>query len=79
MRSGASYSTWWNGGLRTIAYFHNMIGILTEIIANPTPMDIALVPEEQFPSGDWPLPIAPQKWHYRQSIDSAPCGQACRQ
>jgi len=24
------YSTWWNGGLRTAPYFHNMIGILTE-------------------------------------------------
>ena len=24
------YSTWWNGGLRTSPYFHNMIGILTE-------------------------------------------------
>ena len=38
MRSGANYSTWWNGGLRTVTYFHNMIGILTEIIGNPTPM-----------------------------------------
>ena len=27
-RKGASYSTWWNGGLRTMAYFHNMIGLL---------------------------------------------------
>src|ERR1035437_9986752 len=31
-RSLSSYSTWWNGGLRTEAYFHNMIGILTESI-----------------------------------------------
>lgn len=69
MRSGSNYSTWWNGGLRTITYFHNMIGLLTEIIGNPTPMDIALVPDKQLPQGDWPLPIAPQKWHYRQSID----------
>ena len=35
MRSGANYSTWWNGGLRTVTYFHNMIGILTEIIGSP--------------------------------------------
>jgi hypothetical protein len=69
MRSGANYSTWWNGGLRTGAYFHNMIGILTEIVGGPTPMNIALVPEKQLPQGDWPLPIAPQEWHYRQSID----------
>jgi len=69
MRSGSSYSTWWNGGLRTITYFHNMIGILTEIIGNPTPMRIPLVADKQLPQGDWPLPIAPQEWHYRQSID----------
>ncbi len=69
MRSGANYSTWWNGGLRTITYFHNMVGILTEIVGNPTPMKIPLVAEKQLPTGDWPLPIAPQEWHYRQSID----------
>ena len=38
-RKGASYSTWWNGGLRTTAYFHNMIGLLTETIGNPTPIE----------------------------------------
>ena len=69
MRSGSNYSTWWNGGLRTVTYFHNMIGILTEIIGNPTPMSIPLVPDKQLPQGDWPLPIAPQEWHYRQSIE----------
>ncbi|HEV2446063.1 MAG TPA: M14 family zinc carboxypeptidase, partial [Candidatus Sulfopaludibacter sp.] len=69
MRSGSSYSTWWNGGLRTITYFHNMIGILTEIIGSPTPMNIPLVADKQLPQGDWPLPIAPQPWHYRQSIE----------
>ncbi len=69
MRSGSNYSTWWNGGLRTIAYFHNMIGILTEIVGGPTPIDIPLVPDKQLPQGDEPLPIAPQRWHYRQSID----------
>jgi hypothetical protein len=69
MRTGANYSTWWNGGLRTVTYFHNMIGILTEIIGEPTPMKIPLVADKQLPKGDWPLPIAPQEWHYRQSID----------
>ena len=69
MRSGSNYSSWWNGGLRTISYFHNMIGILTEIVGSPTPIDIPLVPDKQLPQGDEPLPIAPQRWHYRQSID----------
>src|ERR1700684_327299 len=69
MRSGSNYSTWWNGGLRTITYFHNMIGLLTEIIGAPTPMSIPLVADKQLPQGDWPLPIMPQEWHYRQSIE----------
>ena len=69
MRTGANYSTWWNGGLRTVTYFHNMIGILTEIIGNPTPMTIPVVTDKQLPQGDWPMPVKPGEWHYRQSID----------
>jgi Zinc carboxypeptidase len=69
MRSGSSYSTWWNGGLRTEVYFHNMIGLLTETIGNPTPMRIPFVPSTQLPHGDLPYPVEPQEWHFRQSID----------
>jgi Spy/CpxP family protein refolding chaperone len=69
MRRGANYSTWWNGGLRTTTYFHNMIGLLTETIGNPTPMNIPYVAARQLPSADLPLPIAPQRWHFRSSID----------
>ncbi len=36
--SGVAYSMWWNGGMRTAPYYHNMIGILTETAhATPTP------------------------------------------
>ncbi|NIO48992.1 MAG: peptidase [Candidatus Aminicenantes bacterium] len=69
MREGARYSTWWNGGLRTTAYYHNMIGILTETIGSPTPIEIPFLPEKQLPKNDLPAPIAPQKWHFRQSIE----------
>jgi hypothetical protein len=69
MRSAAPYSTWFNGGVRTIGYFHNQIGILTEIIGNPTPMKIPLVPENQLARQDEVLPIAPQDWHFQQSLD----------
>jgi len=69
MRGGASYSTWWNGGLRSTGYFHNVIGILTEIIGNPTPMTIPFIPDRMLPRGDYPYPIMPQAWHFRQSID----------
>src|SRR5690606_6935378 len=57
------------GGLRTMAYFHNMVGLLTETIGNPTPQEIPFLPDQQLPKADLPLPIAPQKWHFRQSID----------
>ena len=68
-RTGSSYSTWWNGGLRTTVYFHNMIGLLTETIGNPTPMEIPLIVRNQLPRADLPYPVAPQKWHFRQSVD----------
>ncbi len=68
-RTGAGYSTWWNGGLRTTVYFHNMIGLLTETIGHPTPMEIPFVTSRYLPQGNLPAPIAPQKWHFRQSIE----------
>ena len=56
-RSGANYSTWWNGGLRTMAYFHNQVGLLTESIGNPTPEQIGFVPDRAARrSGDLPVP-----------------------
>ncbi|HZH98204.1 MAG TPA: hypothetical protein VEX38_04480, partial [Fimbriimonadaceae bacterium] len=69
MRTGASYSTWWNGGLRTTAYFHNIVGILTETIGSPTPMRIPLVPGRLVPQGNLPFPIEPQEWKFRQSVE----------
>lgn len=66
---GASYSSWWNGGLRTTAYFHNMVGILTECIGHPTPTRIPFVASRQVSNGDLLLPAQPGEWHFRQSID----------
>ena len=38
--SQVQYSMWWNGGMRTVPYFHNMIGILTETShRSPTPIE----------------------------------------
>jgi hypothetical protein len=69
MKSGSVYSTWWNGGLRTAAYYHNIIGLLTEIIGNPTPSKIPLVPQRLIPNSATPFPIAPQQWYFKNSID----------
>jgi hypothetical protein len=69
MRTQANYDGWWDGGIRNTCTYHNTISIITEIIGGPTPMSIPLVPGKQLYISDLPLPIAPQEWHYRQSID----------
>lgn len=69
IREGSTFSMWYNGGLRTAGYYHNMLGILTETIGNPTPMRVALVPDRQLRSGIMPFPVEPQEWHFRQSVD----------
>ncbi|NLG62033.1 MAG: peptidase, partial [Candidatus Cloacimonetes bacterium] len=68
-RLGANYSTWWNGGLRTITYYHNMYGLLTETIGNPTPIEIPLIARRQLASNDLPYPVEPQVWRFRNSVD----------
>ncbi len=68
-RSMAPYQNWWNGGVRSTAIFHNQIAILSEISGNPTPMDIAFVPQILVANNDYPFPIQPQEWHFRQTID----------
>ncbi len=66
---GSVFSTWYNGGLRTTTHFHNMIGLLTEIVGSPTPAAIPLVPSRLIPNNNTPNPVTPQAWHYKQSID----------
>ncbi len=68
-RGGSVFSTWYNGGLRTTTYFHNMIGLLTEIVGGPSPSEIPLVPSRLLPNGDSPNPVLPQKWYFQNSID----------
>jgi hypothetical protein len=68
-RSAAPYSTWHNGMERSIAYFHNSVGLLTEITGGPTPSRINLAPDVQLPSNDRPAPIAPQSWRLQQTLD----------
>ena len=71
-RRGAPYSTWFNGGIRTTAHFHNIIGILTETIGNPTPMaqGIPFIASKQIGDSNLWWPIAPQPvWHMRQSVE----------
>ncbi len=69
-RRGAPYSTWFNGGIRTTAHFHNIVGILTETIGNPNPINIPFVASKQLGDSNLWWPIQPQAtWHMRQSIE----------
>jgi len=68
-RSGAPYSGWWNGGLRSTNYFHNVIGILTESFGRPEPTQIDQTIERRLPYGDYPDPVKSQTWHARQTVE----------
>jgi len=74
VRTGARYSTWWNGGLATTCQFHNMLGLFTETVGGPTPSQIPYIPGKLLPNGDYLAPIPPQKWHFRQSMDYSVSG-----
>ncbi|HLE19602.1 MAG TPA: M14 metallopeptidase family protein, partial [Vicinamibacteria bacterium] len=74
------YDTWWNGGLRTSPYFHNMIGILTETALHKyaTPKFYAErdLPESfpdgtsaKLPSTFYPDPWRGGWWRLREAID----------
>lgn len=70
MRGSTLYSTWWNGGLRTTTYFHNMVGILTETWGSPSPSPLPFVSRFQIPTSDVPFPVeAGRMWHLRDSLE----------
>jgi hypothetical protein len=77
--SRIGFDTWWNGGMRTAPYFHNMIGLLTETAhpsATPATNDPARFPTTfdnglptTTPTTYYPSPYAGGEWHMRQSCD----------
>ncbi|MDR1683722.1 MAG: hypothetical protein LBS25_10125 [Candidatus Symbiothrix sp.] len=70
LRDAAPFSTWFNGGDRTTVGFHNQIGLLSEIIGNPTPVSSPFLTSRILASGVNPLPIGPkEKWYQHQSIE----------
>src|SRR5258708_10752463 len=48
-RSGSSYSTGYNGGLRTTPYFHNMLGLPTTLLRGPNPTHHTPIPPPLIP------------------------------
>jgi hypothetical protein len=77
--SRIQFDMWWNGGMRTAPYFHNMIGILTETAhasASPATYDSAAFPG-RFANGlptleptvYYPNPYRGGHWRIRDSCD----------
>ena len=78
--SRIGFDTWWNGGMRTAPYFHNMVGILTETShasATPTTYDPRSFPKffpgttvsTLEPSTYYPSPYLGSEWHLRDSCN----------
>ena len=74
-----TYDTWWNGGMRTAPYYHNMVGILTET-GHATATPAVYDPEDfpaTFPDGRptlvpttyYPSPYLGGEWHLSNTCD----------
>ncbi len=75
--SRLQFDTWWNGGMRTAPYFHNMVGILTET-GHSSPMTVTYDPEKfpkafangestSEPSTYYPNPFRGGTWRFSDS------------
>ena len=78
--SRMGFDTWWNGGMRTAPYYHNMIGILTETShasATPATYDPKTFPKyfagttvpTLEPTTYYPSPYLGGEWHLRDSCN----------
>ncbi len=78
--SRVGFTAWWNGGMRTAPYFHNMVGILTETAlfryATPNFYPPGTLPESfrdgtsaRAPSINYPMPWPGGWWRLRDPIE----------
>ena len=77
--SRLNYDTWWNGGMRTAPYYHNMVGVLTETghaSATPAHYDPETFPKTFAdgrptlePTTYYPNPYRGGEWHLRDTCD----------
>jgi hypothetical protein len=77
--SRVQFDAWWNGGMRTAPYFHNMIGILTETAhasASPATYDVKQFPaafpngvSTSTPSTYYPSPYRGGRWTQSDSCE----------
>ena len=70
VRTGARYSTWWNGGLSTDLLLPQHDRPVHRDDRQPDAVaDSALDRTSNCPTSDYLAPIPPQAWHFRQSVD----------
>ncbi len=63
------FSSWWNGGMRTTPYYHNIIGILTETgHASPYPANYKLTPEQMEAKQWYPNPYRGGEFRFRDTL-----------
>ena len=77
--SRVGFDTWWDGGMRSTPYFHNMVGLLTETShpsATPSVDDPRTFPKTfengastLEPSTSYPSPYLGGEWHLRNSCE----------
>ncbi len=77
--SRINFDTWWNGGMRTAPYFHNMVGIVTETShasATPSEYDPDTFPKTFAdgrptlePTTYYPNPYRGGEWHLRDTCE----------
>jgi hypothetical protein len=77
--SRVGFDTWWDGGMRSTPYFHNMIGLLTEVAhpsATPSNESVSTFPKTfengastTEPSTFYPSPYLGGEWHLRNTCD----------
>ena len=77
--SRQQYDAWWNGGMRSVPQYHNMIGLLTETAhasATPATYDKSTFPKTfsdgtstSEPSTFYPSPYQGGEWHLRDSCE----------
>jgi hypothetical protein len=64
-----TYSAWWNGGMRTTPFFHNIIGILTEVAhASPYPVTYKTSATQQEPTAWYPNPYKGGGWRFADTV-----------
>ncbi|HEX4345964.1 MAG TPA: M14 metallopeptidase family protein [Vicinamibacterales bacterium] len=77
--SRVGFDAWWDGGMRSTPYFHNMVGLLTEVAhpsATPSNDNPATFPKTfdngvstSEPSTYYPSPYTGGEWHLRDTCD----------